>query len=144
MTRGITATETAHDGQIFNVKNPDGPVRFGYIVETARPEAYGSGSAEQQLQAFQKAMAKRFDQATLSVEDGEPTLTYPRGDQAAMELGWRPRGTDSLRQIGGEALPSLSKDRAWPLLKSPWVSQPFGRPGLTVEIDGKQWVKTFH
>ncbi len=104
-----------------------------YAVETALPESCRGVAAHEQLSAFAAQAGPRFDKLRYRADGEFPELTYTAIDDTPLRLGWRPKGTSSLREIAGRPIPDIEDHSQWPLLDTPYLQQ---------QVDGNLSVRT--
>ena len=120
-----------NDGDASFTKNL---TQAGFVVETALPGDYGSGTPQQQLDAFKAALLPRFNAATFAAGATDPRLTYTTGDGTALDITFVDARTfDGERRVNGQLL-DLAAD--WPLLDNPWMQQSRGGDTLTISAGG--------
>jgi hypothetical protein len=127
--------EVQRQGKVlqFTIPARGDRLAVGYAVETASPGDYPGVAAHEQLAAFAHKTTPSFDKLQFQTNGDFPTVTYTAVDKTPLRLGWRPKGTSSLREIGGTPIPSIEDNAQWPLLDTPYLKQ---------SVDGNLTVRT--
>jgi len=118
----------------FEIPAKGDRLTVAYVVETARPGDYPGKTPSQQARSFAKAADACFDRLRFDASQPSPEVRYEAVDATEMHLGWRPRGTSSIREIHGRPVPDIEDDAQWPLLGTPYITQPVNG-NLTLHTD---------
>ena len=97
--------------------------KLGLVVETAAPDAYGSGGPAAQLAAFKQAIVSQTTLDASGIQTSQPTLRYTSLSGDLLEISY-----ENYRRINGH---TLDLD-VWPMLHNPRVYQDYDDDILTI------------
>ena len=129
----------------FEIPAENGRLAVAYAVETASPSDYPGSTPAEQLRSFVGTATASFDRLRFDAASPSPEVFYRTVGGTELHLGWRPKGTSSIRAIDGRPIADIDDNARWPLLSTPYLSQPVNgnlilrTPAGSMEYDFTNW-----